>query len=556
MAKPNKNKYYNQLGEITGNLKDIMGMGAGSARADTNYLTNLGKVSKLKGTEMDNRATESIWQSLQHLLPGMTPGEAYTANLGLHGKGYNRALTVTEQMMRDPKVKRALEEANLAEQNTLSATRLGSVEQALLDNRPNDRQTPPLNPMQELQHEFEKGKGKERFANDMRTLLALQGNQPNRNLDPTGARGAADDILRELESKATVKKTESYADWNQERKEYVKKLGDKNVSLIEERINSLKGITDARKNAILNDVLNRIAELDQKILTEKGKRLTQEKRRELIAAQMDVEIEKELTQEEKTENEWLRGVDIEKATELKEKQIETEGVKKEKVEKERDIVGLKLDKMPERLKEELAILVKRKEKLDADILKLQKQGDSAVALTALRSAQRHKVNVEKSIARALEPYRKDLLEAQAGSAMKGTYETLMYPNKHLKSTSEDFGDGTIPTDGGDEPDPELNAPPPDGSTFGTHNMGPNWEKFKRWITGSQPTGGVAAGQGQKPNPIEVEFSKLSKQPVHTWSSQQRAKYIDHAVNSLGLDPTAAKALLQRAIQSQGPTIRR
>jgi hypothetical protein len=89
MGTRSKNSYYQSedLSRAMGNVGKLMGF---SGNADSNYLTNLGKVSRYEGTEMDNREKDSIWQSLQAILPGMSGEDAFTANLGLRNMGHNR----------------------------------------------------------------------------------------------------------------------------------------------------------------------------------------------------------------------------------------------------------------------------------------------------------------------------------------------------------------------------------------------------------------------------------------------------------------------------------
>ena len=63
------------------NIKEAMGL---TGNADSNYYTNLGKVSRYEGSEMDNRKKQGLWDALQLAIQGKTPDQALMRHSG-HG---------------------------------------------------------------------------------------------------------------------------------------------------------------------------------------------------------------------------------------------------------------------------------------------------------------------------------------------------------------------------------------------------------------------------------------------------------------------------------------
>ena len=131
-------------------------------------------------------------------------------------------------------------------------------------------------------------------------LLTGTGGSPTTALDMTGERGEkqfqGEEKRKDNESIAKVKLTETKI-------KYRELVGDKEVQKVEKEIDKIEkemGLKEKLNTAqlmeIKNRVLNNVAELDQKILTEKGKRLTEVERRKLIKEKMKVEakaLEKE-----------------------------------------------------------------------------------------------------------------------------------------------------------------------------------------------------------------------------------------------------------------------
>lgn len=131
-------------------------------------------------------------------------------------------------------------------------------------------------------------------------LLTGTGGSPTTALDMTGERGEkkfqGEERRKDNESIAREKLTLTKI-------KYRELVGDKEVQKVEKEIDKIEkemGLKEKLNTAqlmeIKNRVLNNVAELDQKILTEKGKRLTEVERRKLIKEKMKVEakaLEKE-----------------------------------------------------------------------------------------------------------------------------------------------------------------------------------------------------------------------------------------------------------------------
>ena len=554
MATPSRNKYYESpdLSEIKDNLADIMGFGAGSASANSDHISNLRGVSKLEGNMMDNRATDSIWQSLQKILPGMTAQEVYTANLGLTGKGHNRALARTEQGQRPGKVRRTNLLADEQQLAVDSANLRRRLEDSLANNKPTDPRA--FETGDAWVKDFagkQQGVNNEKFGRDMRTLMGIQGVQPSINLDPSGSRGLKRDELLEKESQSEINKDISVIGWNDARRDGYKNVSAANVSKIEQETTNLldknglmKSLNKDRRMEIRNRVLNNIAELDQKTLTEKGKR-------ELLDAKIAVEIERELTQEEKTETQWA-------AT-----RTEEEKGRKEKAKANQE--ELKLKDMPAETKLKLEQLTKQNAKFDADTARLLAGEKNQMAMMALNQAKKFKVHNEQEIAKILLPYRKDLLEAQTGNAMKGTFETLMYPNKHLKSpTSTDYADGAIdePPDGAIDtpPNPKDSMPlvkalrrgPDTGSkgSFGVHNIMKNLQKY---FSGGEKGGWLdqMVSEGDLSKEGGEIFASLKGVDTASWNPEQQEAFVNKVVAQSGgtVSSDEAKKILKQSMSN-------
>ena len=90
------------------NIKEAMGL---TGNADSNYYTNLGKVSRYEGSELDNIGKRGTLDALGQVLATMVgPGfekDRYQANLGLTGKAENYAESRTTDDLRPDLVRKA-----------------------------------------------------------------------------------------------------------------------------------------------------------------------------------------------------------------------------------------------------------------------------------------------------------------------------------------------------------------------------------------------------------------------------------------------------------------
>jgi len=581
-----KNSYYrsDDLKRPFDNIKEAMGL---TGNADSNYLTNLGKVSRWEGTEMDNREKNSIWESLQDILPGMSGEDAYTANLGLRNFGHNREKARTEQALRGDRLRKAGSEADSAESKADIEGLRGFLAQQIAAMGPPvdkaDYDTSNPNEMRPYEDALENSQLNPEILKQIAQRFGILGDKPHTTTtDVTGTRGQA-------ETGAKIRKEDSLTEYNKERKKYVGILGDKNVKLVEARIDSLKGMDEAKKLLILNKVMTNLANLHQNTLTQTGKRLTDKKRQELIELQMLTEIEKELTQEEKTENAWLRGVDIETGTDLKEEKIKTQEQQTAKATSLASMSAQELDKLPQKLKDEAAKRTKELEKLDKDILKLEQQTrtsasreDKVKSEERLVNAKRLRENVKKDLDRKLADARKILIDTQAGNWGTRTYNALMYPNKHEKKVTATAAGGTKPGDGRMTLNPNgtvtpgsvnpektpslkpqdsmplvnaLKRKPDTGSkgSFGVHNIMKNLEKY---FSGGEKGGWIdQMVGGEEPKPLTGEGNKIlaSLQGENTagWKQPQIDAFVKKVVAQSGgtVSPEEAKEILKQSMSN-------
>jgi len=106
MPQRKSNNAYYKNADITRplkNLEKIMGL---SGTADSDYLTSLGKVSRLEGTEMDNRKKQGIHEALQRALgvEGLGPLGQYMTQIAtgsgdlMTGEGKRKLLPGKEKL--------------------------------------------------------------------------------------------------------------------------------------------------------------------------------------------------------------------------------------------------------------------------------------------------------------------------------------------------------------------------------------------------------------------------------------------------------------------------
>ena len=560
MARPSENKYY-ESSDLTGlnqNLKRLLGM---SGSADRDRLSDLRTFSLLQGTEMDNRKKDALWNALQDSIgqEGLTFDQILMRNLGKSATDIQGGFT-GEALL--PSKKRKSELLADQEQQVVDE---GSLKKKLSERIANYT---PFNPSAPVTDDT--GQTRDQYDRDVRNLLVLSGLQPGINLDTTGERARLRDRLKTQESESELAKDTSVIDLNKAKEEGYKNVSAEKVKKIQADVNSITTLTAARKKEIINRVLNNIAKLDQTILTEKSKR-------KLLDEKIKTEIQKELTETERT------------------------GKEKGK----RKIVEKKLAKLPDKLKQELANLKKKGDKIDADIKRINASERTQVSQAALNAARRMKLQVEKSIARALEPYRKDLLEAKAEKARRetstdGSDYVQIGEDGAITPPDEESGGGPLdwlmnlfssdsPEDTGTDNvtlDNETGGLTLDNETaisfddlddldeneedteeveeveeveeegIGTKAMELVNQLSKALVTRSQPAIDQIIRQNTpvattKNDPRKTVANMLmSTGGLPTWSKEQRNQYIDYVVKKFGLPPREAANLLAQATRTQ------
>ena len=551
MARPSENKYY-ESSDLTGlnqNLKRLLGM---SGSVDRDRLSDLRTFSLLQGTEMDNRKKDALWNALQDSIgqEGLTFDQILMRNLGKSATDIQGGFT-GEALL--PSKKRKSELLADQEQQVVDE---GNLKKKLSERIANYT---PFNPSAPVTDDT--GQTRDQYDRDVRNFLVLSGLQPGINLDTTGERARLRDRLKTQESESELAKDTSVIDLNKAKEEGYKNVSAEKVKKIQADVNSITTLTAARKKEIINRVLNNIAKLDQTILTEKSKR-------KLLDEKIKTEIQKELTETERT------------------------GKEKGK----REIVEKKLAKLPDKLKQELANLKKREEQIDADIKRINASEKTQVSQAALNAARRMKLQVEKSIARALEPYRKDLLEARAEKARRETSTdgsdyvqigedgTITLPdeesgggpldwlmNLFSSDSPEDTGTDNVTLDNetaisfddlddldeNEEDTEEVEeVEEVEEEGIGTKAMELVNQLSKALVTRSQPAIDQIIRQNTpvattKNDPRKTVANMLmSTGGLPTWSKDQRNQYIDYVVKKFGLPPREAANLLAEATRKQ------
>ena len=551
MARPSENKYY-ESSDLTGlnqNLKRLLGM---SGSVDRDRLSDLRTFSLLQGTEMDNRKKDALWNALQDSIgqEGLTFDQILMRNLGKSATDIQGGFT-GEALL--PSKKRKSELLADQEQQVVDE---GNLKKKLSERIANYT---PFNPSAPVTDDT--GQTRDQYDRDVRNFLVLSGLQPGINLDTTGERARLRDSLQTQESKSDLAKDASVIDLNKAKEEGYKNVSAEKVKKIQADVNSITTLTAARKKEIINRVLNNIAKLDQTILTEKSKR-------KLLDEKIKTEIQKELTEKERTAKEKGKS----------------------------EIVQLKLKDMPNKLKVELANLKKKGNKIDADIKRINASERTQVSQAALNAARRMKLQVEKSIARALEPYRKDLLEARAEKARRETSTdgsdyvqigedgTITQPdeesgggpldwlmNLFSSDSPEDTGTDNVTLDNetaisfddlddldeNEEDTEEVEeVEEVEEEGIGTKAMELVNQLSKALVTRSQPAIDQIIRQNTpvattKNDPRKTVANMLmSTGGLPTWSKDQRNQYIDYVVKKFGLPPREAANLLAEATRKQ------
>jgi hypothetical protein len=139
-TRKSNNSYYgsDDLKRPFDNIKEAMGL---TGNADSNYLTNLGKVSRWEGTEMDNRKKQGLWEALQLANQGKTPDEAFARHSGVSATDLLKLFTgEKEQPFRvEQQEHKARQEGQKVEQGDLGlklATMIANLGGGTEDPRP------------------------------------------------------------------------------------------------------------------------------------------------------------------------------------------------------------------------------------------------------------------------------------------------------------------------------------------------------------------------------------------------------------------------------------
>ena len=488
MAAPSQNKYYNHpdLAKIKDQLADIMGIGSGSASADRNYLTDLRGVSKLEGNMMDNRKKEGIWNALQLAVQGKNPDEALARHSGISASDLQK-LYKGEKLLPG--------EYEQQQQKTAHGTKMaGLFDQMMGIELPPQRKEDQYGLSgREGQRGAEVARGdaltKQNFADAARKWMLANKIQIGPDFDPSNIKGLSkEDRLEKLNvSKINYEVT---------KKNVAQRVGGKKVEKYDEEIKEIgdrillkRGLNAAQIMEIKNRALNDIAELDQKILTETGKRLTEEKRRGLIAKKMETEVEKLLGEKSATSKK------ISEATIARKKLWATSGDlyrKQRKQEVELDKLKAQLAKATDEAKgaKIKARIVEKTEKLEMAAAKAKSEKavtDAAFAtekLNNLKASHKEKLatlkkqlakatgdaeitEIKKLIAEATKQFKIDKAELDlanakltgrkiSGEIMKNLIGTLSPADIDRKRR---FKEGQIAAQGDGAGDGTIDAPP-------------------------------------------------------------------------------------------------
>ena len=517
-----KNSHYRSedLKRPFDSIKEAMGL---TGNADSNYLTNLGKVSRYEGTELDNRKKEGLAELLQKAILGKSADQAY---------GIANTQSYADSGLGDQRYRMTPGKLELQQQGIATNKKIAGLEDLILNNKRHDPKTFETGDAwlrkRALGEQALSDTAIEEAANK---IMLLRGLTPGMQLDASGRRRKEFDERKAAESQSEINKDISVIGWNDARRDGYKNVSAANVSKIEQETTNLldknglmKSLNKDRRMEIRNRVLNNIAELDQKILTSKLGR-------EKLDAQIAVEIEKLLTQEEKTETQWFK-------TATQKETLKTQEQKTAKATSLADMSAKELEKLPQKLKDEAAKRTKDLDKIDKDILKLEQQTSTSATQEKLANARRMRVNVQKSVDRILGDARKILIDTQAGNWGTRTYNMLKYPNKHEKkgsassTTSEDGG--YIVGPGGET----LPKPPAEDSGI---------------MDGILSLLGLGGGGSPKPNTGEGSKILASLQGENTaeWGQPQIDAFIKQVVAQSGgtVSPDEAKEILKQSMSN-------
>jgi hypothetical protein len=293
MGKRSNNSYYQSpdLGDITNNLSKIMGM---SGNADSNYLTNLGKVQRLEGLQFDNNRKFDIQRELNNVLSNkdLSPTDRLREVLLDKGLGYARGQTESLQSpykVSQQKFKSGVEENKFKKSNFMNELLGNMVNSGLPPERKEDGQYGLSGGEGNRMEEILKGDSlqRESFDDAARKWLIANNVQPGTSADFSGGRAKVKD-------KNASRLTAAKVEYEDTKSTVAKAIGvkkteklTKEIAKIADEILLKSKLNAAQVMEIKNRVLNAVAKLDQN-------NLTAAERRKLIKEQTNVQAQKVL----------------------------------------------------------------------------------------------------------------------------------------------------------------------------------------------------------------------------------------------------------------------
>lgn len=308
MSQSENDFYRNEdIKNINNTLARGMGIDSGAAGRRARTMGDILTGKRTEGVELDNRGKKGTLDALgQVLATMMRPGfekQRYQANLALDGKAGDYARSRTLDTLRPNLVKKGEFQTAQEGRKVDTANMVNELQKMLMGNKKNDPRT------------FETGDAwlkeratnedqlsRESFEDTAAKLIAIGGGQRSKNSDLSGEYGqrSSEDAsnLKQEEIRYKKEQANSVEELSKERKK-------KYTKEIEEISNDILLKTEFKKaqiKEINNRILNEVAELDQKNLSAKGKRLTETERKKLIKEKLLTEAQnlKKATEDAKT----------------------------------------------------------------------------------------------------------------------------------------------------------------------------------------------------------------------------------------------------------------
>ena len=297
MSEWSENKRYKNP-DITGlvdNVKRMMGVDSGAAGRRSRNMSDFLTTSKTEGQQLKNIGQQhknvkfkALADVIQRLIldDSLSDKEQYSMFSGT-GSG-DIETGYTKSALRPSVVRKSEAEAGVAEHDLGKEQAIKMIRERLMNYQPPE---PELGGDRadadwvRSARSARQGAGRELNERDAQLYNLLTKGNIGTGADPTGK-------YTKAEHEKEIEKDDATISYRKARELAVNNLGEKNVALVEERINSVKGLTDIRKKKIINEILNDVAELDQKILTERGKRLTEKERMKLVKERLKTEAKR------------------------------------------------------------------------------------------------------------------------------------------------------------------------------------------------------------------------------------------------------------------------